>query len=285
MSWTVWRAPTHTHFSLLQQRFVEFEIDIDPPSLVQRIVSVRDQIAKEWTADLETLITANEMILDSYHDFQSAKRGNEANQTTLGAETADNVTTTSTLTAPYSSPYDKSFKAYDRSAMLVLGNNIVQDGRASSSFRKGNFDLLGLLATQESVHRVLRQYRDAGATEFDISFDWLKQFYVARVTSHFDGNQEYGRADDFLEELLLQPPSVKMKNGKLLGFIDPMRMAEDIIATRTQVAQDWRDIVMDVPMKDHADLRSMCLSIRMGKTIERSPSVEEPIRVEDGGFQ
>lgn len=285
MSWAVWRAPTHTHFSLLQQRFVEFEIDIDPPSLVQRIVSVRDQIAKEWTADLETLITANEMILDSYHDFQSAQRGNEANQTTLGAETADNVTTTSTLTAPYSSPYDKSFKAYDRSAMLVLGNNIVQDGRASSSFRKGNFDLLGLLATQESVHRVLRQYRDAGATEFDISFDWLKQFYVARVTSHFDGNQEYGRADDFLEELLLQPPSVKMKNGKLLGFIDPMRMAEDIIATRTQVAQDWRDIVTDVPMKDHADLRSMCLSIRMGKTIERSPSVEEPIRVEDGGFQ
>jgi hypothetical protein len=276
---------------LTLQRFVEFEIDIDPPSLVQRIVSVRDQIAKEWTADLETLIMANEMILDSYHDFQSAKRGKEANQTISqksekkADDQSDNVT--SSLTAPYSSPYDKSFKAYDRSAMLVLGNNIVQDGRASSSFRKGNFDLLGLLATQESIHRVLRLYRDAASTEFDISFDWLKQFYVARITSHFDGNQEYGRADDFLEELLIQPPSVKMsqKNGKLLGFIDPMRMAEDIIAMRTQVAQDWKDIVMDVPTKDHAELRSMCLSIRMGKTIERSPSMEEPIRVDDGGFQ
>jgi hypothetical protein len=258
---------------------------------VQRIVSVRDQIAKEWAADLETLITANEMILDSYHDFQSAKRGKEANQTAKVEKATDawseNVTVPSGLTAPYSSTYDKSFKAYDRSAMLVLGNNIVQDGRASSSFRKGNFDLLGLLATQESIHRVLRQYREASSSEFDISFDWLRQFYVARIASHFDGNQEYGRADDFLEELLIQPPSVKMsqKNGKLLGFIDPMRMAEDIIAMRTQVAQDWKDIVMDVPTKDHAELRSMCLSIRMGKTIDRSPSIEEPIRVDDGGFQ
>jgi hypothetical protein len=273
-----------------KQRFVDFEIDIDPPSLVQRIVSVRDQIAKEWAADLETLVTANEMILDSYHDFQSTRRLKEANDTVKAGsfdEWSDNITEVSSLTAPYSSTYDKTFKAYDRSAMLILGNNIVQDGRSSSSFRKGNFDLLGLLATQESIHRVLRKYREEASSsgELEVSFEWLKQFYIARVSSHFDGNQEYGRADDFLEELLISPPSVKMSNGKLMGFIDPMRMADDIISTRTQVAQDWKDAIVDVPMKDHAELRNMCLSIRMGKTIERSPSVEEPIRVDDGGFQ
>jgi hypothetical protein len=198
-----------------------------------------------------------------------------------------NATVTSSLTAPYSSPYDKSFKAYDRSAMLILGNNLIQDGRASSSFRKGNFDLLGLLATQESVHRVLRKYKDEARStgELEVSFEWLKQFYITRVPTHFDGNQEYGRADDFLEELLISSPSMKISNGKLLGFIDPMRMAENIIATRTQVAKDWKDIITNVPTIDHAELRSMCLSIRMGKTIARSPSIEEPIRVDEGGFQ
>jgi hypothetical protein len=235
-------------------------------------------------------VKANEMILDSYYQFQSTKRLKEADtiiKSDDSDEWSDNITDVASLTAPYSSPYDKSFKAYDRSAMLVLGNNIIQDGRASSSYRKGNFDLLGLLATQESIHRVLRKYNDDASTDgaLNESFDWLKQFYVSRVPSHFDGNQEYGRADDFLEELLMSPPSLKIANGKLLGFIDPMRMAEDIIATRSQVAYDWKDVIMNVPTKDHAELRSMCLSIRMGKTIERSPSVEEPIRVDDGGFQ
>lgn len=257
---------------------------------MQRIVSVRDQIANEWVADLETLVLANEMILDSYHTFQSAKRLKEADESTKSDDTdewSDNITDVTSLAAPYSSPYEKSFKAYDRSPMLILANNIIQDGRASSSFRKGNFDLLGLLATQESIHRVLRNYKNEATSsgELNVSFEWLKQFYITRIPTHFDGSQEYGRADDFLEELLVTAPSVKFTDGKLMGFIDPMRMAEEIIETRSQVAHDWKDVIMNVPTKDHAELRSMCLSIRMGKTIERSPSVEEPIRVDEGGFQ
>ena len=287
---SVAKIKSHRFCLLLKQRFFDFEIDIDPPSLVQRIVSVRDQIANEWVSDLETLVKVNEMILESYHNFQSSKRLKEVDENIKSDEVdkwCDNITDVTSLTAPYSSPYEKSFRAYDRSAMLIMGNNIIQDGRASSSFRKGNFDLLGLLATQESIHRVLQKYKDEATSlgELNVSFEWLKQFYFARIPTHFDGNQEYGRADDFLEELLIAAPSVKVNNGKLMGFIDPMRMAEDIIEARSQVAHDWRDLVMNVPTKDHAELRSMCLSIRMGKAIERSPSAEEPIRVDDGGFQ
>jgi hypothetical protein len=257
--------------------------------LTQRIISVRDQIAKEWASDLETLVKANEMILDSYHEFQSKQRFKENSETIKSDsdEWSDNVTDTSSMTAPYSLPYDKSYKAYDRSTMLILANNIVQDGRSSSSFRQGNFDLLGLLATQESIHRVLRRYKEESSStgELETSFEWLKQFYIARVVTHFDGNQEYGRADDFLEELLNTAPSLKINNGKMMGFVDPFRMAEDIIATRTEIAQEWRNIMVDVPTIDHAELRGMCLSIRMGKTVERSPSIEQPIRVDEGGFQ
>jgi hypothetical protein len=255
---------------------------------VSRIVSVRDQIAAEWTADLETLRAANEMILDSYYVMLSSQRFDDVPavaEDDASSESAD----CASLTAPYSGATykqsvhnEQSRKAYDRTAMMVLGNNIVQDGLASSPYRRGSFDLLGLLATQESIHRVLRNYREAGE-ERDVSFQWLRDFYVARVVSHFDGNQEYGRADDFLEELLLTSPSVKEMDGKI-GLIDPMRIAEDIIAMRSEVAHDWRDIVVDVPSKDHTELRKHSLAIRMGKTIERSPSFEE-LQAGDEGFQ
>jgi hypothetical protein len=46
----------------LEDRWVEFNIDIDPVSLASRILSVREQIAKEWEADLDVLASANEKI-------------------------------------------------------------------------------------------------------------------------------------------------------------------------------------------------------------------------------
>jgi hypothetical protein len=316
---------------LEEQRFVEFDIDIEPPALAQRILSVREQIAREWTSDLETLRVANEMILDSYHAFQAHQRFSEtaSSSTSSSSKTRDkvdrvppqpqeedpeNLGAVDPLTAPYyyssSAAYDKNFKAYDRTAMMVLGNNIVHDGHSSSAYRAGSFDLLGLLATQESVHRILKLYhtkrqqqqpRRRGSTQrqrvtkddeddndddddevdatrdYQSSAEWLHQFYVARLSTHFDGNQEYGRADDFLEELLLSPPSVKVtaRTGEL-GLIDPLRMAEDIIAMRSQVAMDWKETVRVAPM-DHTELRNMCLALRMmGQTNKREQQSLQP---------
>ena len=307
------------------QSYVDIEIEIDPPALVQRIISVRDQIAGEWSADLETLVKANEMILDSYYATQNEQRVDEAEsilekkqarKEVVPEVTAEDDTTTCTMedddddddtddddddddddevrsmTVPYAdTSYDERVKAqkkkaYDRTTMIVLGNNIVQDGRASSPYRKSSFDLLGLLATQESIHRVLREYREAGE-ERDVSFEWLRGFYVSRVSQYFDGSQEYGRADDFLEELLLTAPAMKEMNGTL-GFIDPMRIAEDIIATRSEVAKDWKDIIEKVPTVDHAQLRTIALQIRMGTLFEKSVSLAEREMAEqifEEGFQ
>lgn len=245
------------------------------------------------------------MILDSYYAMTSAQRSgekksqdhdeNDSSRSDAAVTGEAGGIDLDSLTGPYSGGGESSTceqthtngqsrKAYDRTAMTVLGNNIVQDGRASSPYRRGSFDLLGLLATQESIHRVLREYRLTGEDR-DVSFQWLKEFYVSRVALYFDGNQEYGRADDFLEELLLTAPSVKeMENGKL-GLIDPLRMAEDIISMRSTVARDWRDIVVDVPTKDHAELRKLTLAIRMGKTIEKSPSVSLSLEESLEGFQ
>lgn len=247
------------------QRFVEFEIDIDPPSLVSRLISVRDQIAKEWVVDLDTLVKANDMILTSYTEKHLSDRASEECQDFDQPEECMEI---ENLTAPYSNKRQEEKKAaFERNAMVFLSNTIHSLGQGSSPHRKGNFDLLILLATQESVHRVLRAYRDAG-DEREVSFSWLREFYVSRVSRYFDGNQEYGRADDFVEELLLTPPSLKTSEIAL-ELIDPMRMAEDIIAMRSEVARDWKT-VMQASAEDHMALQRIVLAARMGKMLETS---------------
>jgi hypothetical protein len=241
-------------------------------------------------------MAANEMILDAYHEAQDSQRaqevqniqekkqkkkknmigdkGKEKNEEKAISSDLDGSDTPDVKTSYEDKMKEHSKKkAYDRSAMMVLGNNIVHDGMASSPFRKGNFDLLGLLATQESIHRVLREYQEAGE-ERDVSFQWLRDFYIERLPKYFDGNQEYHRADDFLEELLLSTPSLKEMDGKI-GIVDPIRVAEDIIAMRTEVALDWKDVISVVPAKDHARMRKVILAIQMGKTIQKTAAIEE----------
>ena len=281
------------------QRFVEYEIDIEPPSLVSRIVSVREQIAGEWVSDLQTLRDVNEMILDAYYKAQDEQRSSKENVTAT-TTTTDSVNATTRANDDLDSVPDPSSssssdaaerKAYDRGAMMVLGNHIVSDGgTASSPYRKSSFDLLGLLATQESVHRVLHEYREE---ERGLSFVWLRDFYVARLASHFDGAQPYGRADDFLGELLLQAPSMKQLDdesssagGDVIGLIDPHRIAEDIITMRSVVAQEWRDTITEVLQTDHAELRKSILTVQMDRRLdETSQYVEEQTSFYEQGFQ
>ena len=244
-----------------RKRFVEFEIDIDPPALVSRIVSVRDQIAKEWIVDLDTLVKANEMIIESYIETSVSNRAEECEENGIPEDCLDSES----LHVPNSSQSEAKKGAYERLAMTFLANSIANMDRGSSPHRKGNFDLLVLLATQEAIHRILREYRDDESRQ--VSFAWLRDFYVDRVASHFDGNQGYGRADDFLEELLLTVPSFKT-TGDAVEVIDPLRVAEDIICMRTAVANEWKTTMFETP-KDHTSLQRLVLDVRMGKNLEQ----------------
>jgi hypothetical protein len=241
---------------------VEFDIDIDPPSLATRIVSVREQIAREWVTDLNTLATANEMILKSYHDKSATGRSEE--ECAPFDESEDCVPSAKDLVTPYSDNVDRvaSNDAYDRTAMTMLSNSMDSDGRGSSPHRKGNFDLLDLLVTQESVHRVLRKYREM-KSEREVSLAWLREFYVKRVTTHFDGDQRYGRADDFLDEVLSSAP-VMREVGRNVELVDPQRIAEDIISMRSEIYQEWKEIVTTIP-EEHTGLRKALLAKHMAK--------------------
>jgi hypothetical protein len=164
---------------------------------------VREQITKEsCRCDLDILQAANARILDSY--FKRAKAERRLRDDQL-------------LTTP---PV-----VFERTAVNIL-NNCTETfaGGASSPFRKGNFDLLYNLCTQASIHRLLRQLGEAGSDQ-EVLFVWLRNFYTDRVEEYFDGDQKYGQADDFMDDLLSASPLVVNSPDGKMGFADPMGLA------------------------------------------------------------
>lgn len=285
------------------QTAIEYEFEINPASLVARIISVREQISKEWVKDLETLVRSNDHILESYLDQQREarlsqeeeveeeeeeeedKEEEEEDKEEVEEEEDDGVEEASIEEASVekasvekASVEDTKYEppiVYDRSAMTLLTNSFGSQDRGSTPFRRANFDLLLLLSTQESIHRVLREYSEE--EERMGSYEWLRDFYSDRV-EHFDGHQSYGRADDFLEELLLSPP-VFQKTGKDgIRLIDPMGMAEDIIRERSEVAWEWQKLVSKIP-EEHTDLRRLLLDRRMLDSAKAA--LEESVKVID----
>jgi hypothetical protein len=265
------------------QRWVEYEIGIDPASLVSRIISVREQLSNEWLHDLETLINTNDEVLTTYVEAQnearaSAEEVDEDEDDEIDdddeefddedEEEDDEDHEIQDMMTPYKEP-DQSQQpvlVFNRNAIMSNSNDFGD--RDSSPLRKSNFDLLILLCTQEAIHRVLREYMEEDKED---SLDFLREFYTERVAEYFDGPQSSGRADDFLEELLLEPPSVQEtpRKGGSVHFIDPMGMAEDIIRMRSEVAEEWKGLVAESP-NDHMGLRRMLLINMMGKSEQKS---------------
>jgi hypothetical protein len=223
----------------LEERFVEFNIDIDPVSLTHRILAVREQLAKEWDSDLDVLASANQRILGSY--FLIARQEREKKDSELQTTPA---------------------VAFERMATTILNNHTGISVPEGSPLRKGNFDLLYNLCTQASVHRLLKEFREAGDAK-EVSYAWLSEFYRDRVASYFDGDLPYGRADDFVEELLLSPPSVIHQGDGKMALVDPFGLAEQLIETRNDIVAEWKEAMQQVPA-DHQDgIRRIILNKQM----------------------
>lgn len=155
---------------------------------------------------------------------------------------------------------------FDRStAMIALTSKMSMETFAPNPLRKTTFDLLLLLALHESIHRVLREYRDsADEIEKAVSFEWLREYYTDRVDDYFDGFQYLGRAEDFIEELLLVPPSViNIDGGTRTAVVDTQKIASDLVEMRSLVFLDWRDIIQRVP-EEHVALRQ-CVLVQQAK--------------------
>jgi len=202
------------HNPYLKERWVEMTVNIDPTNLATRILSVREQIGMEWVDDLNVLIEANEEILNSFYE---------------GAQDMK--------------------ETQERKAAYLVSNNSRFATKLSSPYRRSNFDLLYNLCTQAAIHRILRDFQNSD----DLSFHFLRDFYTNVASDYFDGELEFGRADEFVEELLDVPPCIT-PSGQIIR--NPLLLAELIIQKRGVVAEDWKTLMERVPA-DHTGIRQL----------------------------
>ena len=229
---------------------------------------MREQIAKEWVEDLDVLSEANNQILDSYFANVRARREMDKGQgEAVGGFNAygDEV-------------------AFERTAVNLMNDKSrFSTNLSSSPFRRANFDLLYTLCTQAAIHRILREYISA-EEEYAIAFQFLRRFYTDRAVDFFDGYLSFGRADEFIDELLQTAPSLwTTDQGNKQGLADPLGTAETIIRMRNQVATEWKDLMRDVP-DSHIRIKQAILSQRMkGQSPGNSMNANKDIEME--GFQ
>ena len=77
------------------------------------------------------------------------------------------------------------------------------------------------------------------------------------------GSGRYGRADDFLEQLMLSPPSIVLeKYSEETVLIDPLRLAEVIVLERQIVCNEWAEIAKQSP-EEHTEIQKLQLDRMM----------------------
>ena len=70
----------HTPKDLGERAYSNFDIDIEPARLCARILSVREQLAREMTGDLKAIANMGQLIFKSY--WENSKNRKETKQTT-----------------------------------------------------------------------------------------------------------------------------------------------------------------------------------------------------------
>ena len=237
---------------MYQDHLVETTVDINPSSLANRVVSVRELIAKEWAVDLE--------LVKRYNDQSKLNNLNQFIYMYLVIVTK-NICLAHIVLHTYEYRVKNKGKmrvdsCFERNAMIILESSMTMATSQPSPLRKGSFDLLLLLSLHESIHRVLRDYKDSGRDK-QVSMEWLREFFVDRI-AFFDGIQyHFGRADDFIEDLLKTSPTMR-KTDEGTALVDTQSVAADIINTRSEVLLDWIDIMSKVP-DDHIGLQQTIL--------------------------
>lgn len=223
-------------------RFPIFDIDINPASLCSRILSVREQIAREFEKDLQSIADIGTAMYHSY--WHQLEKMREEGLKGDGSGATGNE--------------------FERQSLMFLEWDPLYDASAPPSpLRKGNFDLLMLYSTQESIHRLIRggvHFGDESEAQVRDNTLFLHKFYAERLHSHFAGNQRYSRAEEFLEEMFL----ADIDGGNdATTLADPLTVAEAIFSEREQVVLEWKEVASVAP-DEHMEIRKLQLNRMMG---------------------
>jgi len=262
--------------------YSEIDIDIEPARLCTRILSVREQIAKEMTGDLKAIANMGQLIFNSY--WENTKERRDTKKQTKEGNGLGTVENEESKPVGFQHP----------SSMYTTFDPTDDAALAPSPLRKGNFDLLYSLITQSAILQLLES-EDGVVVGEDVvqnraSQLFLSQFYKDRLLSHFVGSQWYGKGDDFIEELMFGSPIMmprheckdrdkgdegeeEIEESEISKtpplVVEPMRIAEQILLRRDKLALEWMDIMKAVP-SEHTDIRKFQLD-RLTGVVKTEP--------------
>jgi len=248
-----------------RRAYSEFDIDIEPARLCTRILSVREQIAREMAGDLKAIANMGQLIFNSY--WQNAKDRKDTTKESTETNSGGDET---------SSPY-----AFDYPSTMYINFDPLDDSAlAPSPLRKGNFDLLYNLITQSAVEELLQSEDGVVVGEDEVqnraSQLFLSKYYEEHLLTHFVGSQWYGKGDEFIEHLMLGSPIMMSRSDDDIDdddqeidessisstpplVVEPMRIAEQILKKRDKLALEWME-VMDAVPSDHTEIRKLQLT-------------------------
>jgi hypothetical protein len=232
-----------------QAHIPAYSWDIDPSSLCSRILSVREQLSREFANDLQVVSDMGGQTLQWYWERVRTQSQSSSLSSLKGSR--------------------------DYFLFLEINVDDPQSDHKPSPLRRGNFDLLILLATEEAIHRVLNKWElkkstgELRGSEF-VCHGFLENFYQDKQHL-FHGPVTYGKTDDILEELLSSSLSFKNipenggengNDGTSSSVIDPTQIAELILREREQVALEWKEIAIEAP-QHHMKIQKLRLDRMM----------------------
>mmetsp|Transcript_59004 Transcript_59004/g.144367 ORF Transcript_59004/g.144367 Transcript_59004/m.144367 type:complete len:390 (-) Transcript_59004:80-1249(-) len=255
----------------ISTRRTNYDLVIDPLSLSRRLLSVRTQIANEFTQDLD-------MIAEMSIGQQKQLLEEDTEEDSGG----------------------QKVQSLERFNVLSLQQVVDDNSMKPSPLRLGNYDLLLMLTTQEAIHRILNNKNhntnniedddlgdDAEVVRLDDNLvEYLETFYNERLVSHFTGSSSrYNRATDFLDELLSSssssPSSSSLADDTVVVSFEDQTISNirptpsssssttattsivaAILKSREVVANEWIDITLDVP-DQHMEIQKLQLDRQM----------------------
>jgi len=263
-----------------QKHIPNYVWEIDPNSLCSRILSVREQLSKEFLKDLQAVSDMGGQTLEWYWDRLKTSRDQEQQQQQPPQDDAEDDSHHGSSNGLFES--SSSLKGY-RENLLFLEINVDDPtlDHKPSPLRRGNFDLLVLLSTEEAIHRVLNRWESKRAEEGKLvgseqaSHAFLEQFYSDRQHFFHGPLPSYGKADDLLEELLDSALHFTMDDHfDASAVVHPTMIAELVLKERERVALDWMDIARDAP-KHHMRIQKLRLTKMMSVSASITTNTDE----------
>lgn len=185
---------------------------ITPKVLGKQLMTIREQLAKEWQQDLKLLSLCNAEL--RRHHSEEVKHETDAVEN----------------------------QQYVIEYAAIEG----EDGEGTP-LRESNFDLLKTAVTHGALLRLQQELRQEPTLEHQA--EWLTVFAKQHGAAFRPGGAEYSphAGREFILLMMEQPVSVSTSLGGNPRFLDPLSLAERLMDLREELALEWSEAMQHVP--------------------------------------